>query len=66
MEVDDQLWTSNASPVMHLFQNKVMFLLKIMIISDGPPLSSQPPLTICWYPEGGHLIEVQLYFPLVS
>ena len=66
MEVDDQLWIRNASPVTRLFQNKVMFLLKIMLISDKPLLTGQPPLTICWYPEGGHLIEVQLYFPLVS
>ena len=45
MKVDDELWTSNASPVMHLFQNKVMFLLKIMLISDEPLLSGQPPLS---------------------
>ena len=32
VEGDDQFWTSNASPVTHLFQNNVMFLLKIMLI----------------------------------
>ena len=51
MEVDDQLWIRNASPVVRLFQNKVMFLLKIMLISEKPLLTGQPPLTICWYPE---------------
>ena len=31
---DDRLWTSNADPVVAcLFQNKVMFLLKIMLMS---------------------------------
>ena len=32
MGVDDCLWTSNASPIAHLFCNKVMFLLMIMLI----------------------------------
>jgi len=49
VEGDDRLWTSNASPVALLFQDKLMFLLKIMLISDEPLLSSQPPL-------GGHLL----------
>ena len=31
---DDRLWPSNAAPVVAcLFQNKVMFLLKIMLMS---------------------------------
>ena len=49
LEVDDRLWTSNTSPVARLFQNKLMFLLKIMLIYDKPLLSGQPPL-------GGHLL----------
>ena len=53
VEGDDQFWTSNASPVTHLFQNNVMFLLKIMLIFffiyDESLLSSQPPLS-------GHLL----------
>ena len=32
MEVDDGLWTSNATPVGRLFQNKVMLLPKIMLM----------------------------------
>ena len=38
-------WTSNASSVVHLFQNKVMLLLKIMLIYDEPLLNGQPPLS---------------------
>ena len=36
IEVDDQLWTSNAGPVVcfFFFLNKVIFLLKIMLIYD--------------------------------
>ena len=53
VEGDDQFWTSNASPVTHLFQNNVMFLLKIMLIFffiyDESLLSSQPPIS-------GHLL----------
>ena len=49
---DDRLWTGNASPVARLFQNKVMFLLKIMLIYDEPLLSLQPPL----------LLKAKLYF----
>lgn len=45
-EGDDQLWwNSNASSVVHLFQNKVMLLLKIMLIYDAPLLNGQPPLS---------------------
>ena len=32
IEGDDRLWTSDAAPVMCLFQNKVMFLLNIMLM----------------------------------
>ena len=52
VEVDDRLWTSNASPVARLFQNKLMLLLKIMLIYDKPLLSGQPPIrqpTVCLY-----------------
>ena len=45
MGADDRLWTSNASPVVRLFRNKVMFLLMIMLIFDKPLLSGQPPLS---------------------
>ena len=45
IEADVRLWTSNASPVTRLFQNEVMFLLKIMLISDEPLLTGQPPLS---------------------
>ena len=38
-------WTSNASSVLHSFQNKVMLLLKIMLIYDEPLLNRQPPLS---------------------
>ena len=38
-------WNSNASSVVHLFQNKVMLLLKIMLNYDAPLLNGQPPLS---------------------
>lgn len=38
-------WTSNASSVLHSFQNKVMLPLKIMLIYDEPLLNRQPPLS---------------------
>ena len=41
----NRLWTSNASSVTLLFQNKVMLLLKIMLIYDEALLSGQPPLS---------------------
>ena len=63
--------TSNASPVTYLFQNKVMFLLKIMLIflfiHDESLLSSQPPLSGHSLIPGGcsgsliTLMEVQLH-----
>ena len=34
----------NAVPVECLFQNKVVFLTKIILINDDPLLSGQPPL----------------------
>ena len=39
------LLTSNASSVTLLFQNKVMLLLKIMLIYDEALLNGQPPLS---------------------
>ena len=44
VEVQDRLGTSHASPVASLFQNKVMFLLKIILIYDTLLLSGQTPL----------------------
>ena len=38
-EIDDRLWTTNTSLVERLIQNKVMFLLKIMLIYNKPLLS---------------------------
>ena len=49
IEDADQLWTSNAAPDVCLFQNKVVFLLKIILIYDEPLLRGQPPLS-------GHLL----------
>ena len=49
IEGDDRLWTRNASPVacffFFFFQNKVMSLLKILLIFDERRLSGQPPLS---------------------
>ena len=39
----NQLLTSNAYSVTLLFQNIVMFLMKIMLIYDETLLSGQPP-----------------------
>ena len=39
------MWNSNAAPVTCLFQNKVMFLLEIMLIYDQPLLSGPAPLS---------------------
>ena len=39
------MWNNNAAPVTCLFQNKVMFLLEIMLIYDQPLLSGQAPLS---------------------
>ena len=49
------MWTSNAVPVACLFQSEAMFLPKIMLIYDKPPLR-----VTCHYPKGGRLMEVQL------
>ena len=45
IEVDNGLWSSNASPIVCLFQNKVMFLLKIILINDKPLLNDLSPLS---------------------
>ena len=45
IKVDNGLWTSNASPTVCLFQNKVMFLLKITLINDKPLSSGLSPLS---------------------
>ena len=39
------MWNNNAAPVTRLFQNKVMFLLEIMLIYDHPLLSGPAPLS---------------------
>ena len=57
MGVDDRLWTSNASPIAHLFRNKVMLLLMIMLIYDKPILSGQPPLSNHSQVPGGGLFN---------
>ena len=57
MRVNDCLWTSIASPVARLFQNKVMFLLMIMLIYDKPLLSGQPPLSNHLQVPGGGLFN---------
>jgi len=41
----NRLLTRNASSLTLLFQNKVMLLLKIMLIYDEALLSGQPPLS---------------------
>ena len=43
-------------PLARLFQSKVMFLPKVILSYDEPPLSGQP----CRYPEGGRLMEVKM------
>ena len=48
LEVDDRLWTSNTSPVARLFQNKLMFLLKITLIYEKPLLTT-PENTITYH-----------------
>ena len=60
IEVDDRLWTSNASFVVSLFQNgDVSANIKNMLIYDKPLLSDQPPLSRHllilrgWPPNGG-------------
>ena len=45
MEGYNRLLTSNDSSVTLLFQNNVMFLLKITLIYDKALLSGQPPLS---------------------
>ena len=38
---DDRLWTSNDTLITCLFQNKVMFVLKVMLIYDKALLGGQ-------------------------
>ena len=45
MEGGNWWWTSNAALFACLFQNKVMFKLKTLLISDQPLLRGQPPLS---------------------
>ena len=62
IEGADQLWTRYAAPGVCLLQNKVMFLLKIMLIYDDPLLSGQPPISgHLPVPQGLGLMEVQLH-----
>ena len=62
IEGADQLWTRYAAPGVCLFQNKVVFLLKIMSIYDDPLLSGQPPIGgHLPVPQGLGLMEVQLH-----
>ena len=39
------MWTSDAAPIACLFQNKVTFLLKIVIFHDEPMLKGKPTLS---------------------
>ena len=41
IEGDDRLGTSDAAPVACLSQNKVMFLLKVILIFDEPLLGGE-------------------------
>ena len=36
LEGDDRLWNTNAAPVECLFQNTVMFVLRLILIYDAP------------------------------
>ena len=64
----DRLWISNASSLTRLFQNKVVLLLKIMLIHDKPLLSDQPPWSgnLLVHPEVSRLMEVELYFMAIT
>ena len=67
LEGDDQLWSSDVPLIAYLFQTKVMFLLKIMLIYDKPLLCDQPQLSSHLLVlggrggGGGRLMNVQLY-----
>ena len=41
---NQSLWASNAAPLLCKFQNKVKFLLKVVLISGKRLFSGQPPL----------------------
>ena len=57
IEGDDRLWTTSASPFTHLFQNEVMFLLKIMLIYDKSLLSGgHLPVPRGWPLNGGSTV----------
>ena len=65
LEGDDQLWSSDVPLIAYLFQTKVMFLLKIMLIYDKSLLCGQPQLSSHLLVPGGRggdrLMDVQLY-----
>ena len=65
LEGDDQLWSSDVPLIAYLFQTKVMFLPKIMLIYDKPLLCGQPQLSshllVLGGRGGGSLMDVQLY-----
>ena len=65
LEGDDRLWSSDVSLIAYLFQTKVMFLLKIMLIYDKSLLCGQPQLSshlmVLGERRGGRLMGVQLY-----
>ena len=66
LEGDDHLWSSDVPLIAYLFQTKVMFLLKIMLIYDKPLLYGQPQLSshllvLGGRGGGGRLMDVQLY-----
>ena len=58
----------NASSVTLLFQNKVVSLLKIMLINDEPLLSGQPPISSHlqvprgWPLNGGLTVHFEIKF----
>ena len=66
LEGDDQLWSSDVPLIAYLFQTKVMFLLKTMLIYDKSLLCGQPQLSshllvLGGRGGGGRLMEVRLY-----
>ena len=65
LEGDDQLWSSDVPLIAYLFQTKVMFLLKTMLIYDKSLLCGQPQLSshllVLGGRGGGRFMKVQLY-----